>query len=63
MEMRATAAWQPAHDMMSPPIEVDISLSKRIPKTSNDLTAIVFCRRNPREWIGELSQFNQRHIM
>lgn len=40
MEMRAIVAWQPAHDMMSPPIEGDFSLSKRIPKTSNDLTAL-----------------------
>ena len=36
MEMRAIVAWQPAHDMMSALIEGDLSLSKRIPKTSND---------------------------
>lgn len=47
MEMRATVAWQPAHDMMSPLIEGDLSLSKRIPKTSNDPYAI--CRWNPPE--------------
>lgn len=65
MEMRAIVAWQPAHDMMSPPIEGDLSLSKRIPKTSNDLTAI--CRRNPPEMtLFRVKQkditFNQRHM-
>ena len=50
--------------MMSPPIEVDISLSKRIPKTSNDLTAIrVLSKESSRMDRGNITVQSETYVI